>query len=140
MTDPPYRIPDWVRRADALECRACPVVCERVVYPSHCLRTSCRYAYAVDEHETRFFGCVQHVFAAELDISAFNGGGRADPYGPLRARCEPRRECRAGVEQAYGFLYSWNECVNPVFLRDPESFAPEAVRRLVDGADVDTGS
>jgi hypothetical protein len=124
----------------AVECRACPVVCERVVFPGHCLRSSCRYVYAVEEHGSTFFGCVQQIFAAELDISLFRKGGRVDPYGPLRARCSPRRECRAGVEQAYAFRYSWNDCLNPVFLRDPESFAPEAVRRIVDGSDAETGS
>jgi hypothetical protein len=137
MNDPPYKLPDWVRRESALECRACAVVCERVVFPAHCLRTSCRYVYAVEEHGSTYFGCVQQVFTAELDVSVFNGGGRVDPYGPLRTRCAPRRECRTGIEQAYGFLYTWNGCVNPIFLRDPDSFAPEAVRRLVDGTDAD---
>ncbi|MHB1343357.1 MAG: hypothetical protein ACYCX3_03245 [Thermoleophilia bacterium] len=135
MGTPAYETPEWLRRVGELECRACGVICERVVLPGHCLRSSCRYVYAVRENGVTYFGCVEQIFVAELDVSPFEKASRVDLYGALRARRRPRPECRSHVEQAYGFKYSWNSCVNPVFLRDPATFAPEAVRRLVHGDD-----
>lgn len=123
-----------------MECRGCEVVCERVVYPGHCLKSGCRYVYAVEEYGATFFGCVQQVFRAELDVAPFQTSKRVGLYGALRAHNPPRSECRARVEQAYAFRYSWNGCVNPVFLQDPAAFTPEAVRRLVSGTDLRPGS
>lgn len=133
MGSPAYETPEWLHRIGALECRSCAVVCERVVFPGHCLRSACRYVYAVREHGTTYFGCVEQIFAAELDLAPFERSPRTDLYGALRARRPPRAECRTHVEQAYAFKYSWNRCLNPVFLRDPAAFAPDAVRRLVNG-------
>lgn len=135
MGRPAFETPEWLHRLGALECRSCGVVCERVVYPGHCLKSGCRYVYAVRERDTTYFGCVEQVFAAELDVAPFESQARVDLYGALRARRPPRAECRTHVEQAYAFKYSWNTCVNPVFLRDPASFEPDAVRRLVNGPD-----
>lgn len=135
MGSPAYETPEWLRRIGDLECRACGVVCERVVFPGHCLRSSCRYVYAIREHDTTYFGCVAQIFSAELDVTPFERNPRVDFYGVLRARRPPRSECRTRVEQAYAFKYSWNSCLNPVFLRDPKTFAPDAVRRLVNGVD-----
>ncbi|MHB9148737.1 MAG: hypothetical protein ACYC33_01425 [Thermoleophilia bacterium] len=132
-------MPDWVERASALECRGCEVVCERVVFPGHCLKSACKYVYAVQDYGSTFFGCIHRVFAAELDVAPFQESNRVGLYGALRAHSTPRRECRAGVEKGYAFRYSWNGCVNPVFLRDPAAFTPEAVRRLVNGPDGGSG-
>lgn len=116
-----------------IECRDCAVICERVVYPSHCLRAPCRYVYAFVEDETTFFGCLQKVFVAELDVAPFVNSPRADHYGAIRTRREPLPECRGQIEQAYRSSYVRRECCNPTFRHHIGEFTPEAVRVLVEG-------
>lgn len=120
-------------KENRVECRACGVVCERVVRPAQCLRSGCRYVYAYEDGSTTYFGCVEKIFGAELDIAPFHSNPARDVYGALKIRRDPLPECRAQVEQAYGFRYTWQGCHNPIFLQPPTSWAPEAVRRLVEG-------
>jgi hypothetical protein len=55
-----------------LECRECEVVCERVVYPWHCLKSQCEGIYAYEDGDTTYFGCLYKVFAAEFDLAVFS--------------------------------------------------------------------
>ncbi len=57
-----------------LECRECDVICERVVYPWHCLKSNCEYVYAYEDDDTVYFGCLGKVFAAEFDLAVFSEG------------------------------------------------------------------
>jgi hypothetical protein len=109
------------------------VICERVVYPSHCLRSRCPYVYAFDEGDTTYFGCVAKVFSVELDLAPYQPRSSKDAYGALKAQRQPRPECRAEVERAYGAKYTWHQCRNPLFSYDPREYSPEAVRLIVDG-------
>ncbi len=118
------------------ECRACPVICERVVSPVHCLRSGCRFAYVFEQDGTLYFGCVEKVFSAELDLGPYQAGSRKDPYGVLRAVRKPLPECRQYVERAYEFLYSRRTCENPTFAHHPSDYSPDAVRRMVHGVGV----
>lgn len=111
------------RLADWLECRACGVICERVVYPWHCLkqRRTCVYAYR--EGAKLYFGCVHKVFLPELEVDAVEPsdsptGSRSDPYGPLRVLNSPRAECPVAVERAYPAGEGLSGCVNPLFVRE----------------------
>ena len=90
--------------------------------------------YAFVEDETTFFGCLQKVFVAELDVAPFVNSPRADHYGAIRTRREPLPECRGQIEQAYRSSYVRRECCNPTFRHHMGEFSPEAVRVLVEGA------
>jgi len=121
------------KRKGRVECRCCPVICERVVYPVHCLRSSCPYVYAFQEEGQLYFGCVEKVFVAELDLAPSQASPRSDVYGALKTFREPLRRCRSKVDRAYGFLYSRRDCANPTFAHDTHEFSPEAIESLVHG-------
>lgn len=118
----------------SVECRACEVVCERVVYPSHCLRSSCGAVYSYAEGDTTYFGCVHKVFRAEIDLAPHLDRPRADVYGAWKMRRDALAPCRVAVAEAYSFRYSFRGCVNPTFRQDPADYTPEAVRQLVEGS------
>jgi hypothetical protein len=123
------------RKRLRLECRECEVICERVVSPWHCLRSSCQYVYVFEDSETSYFGCLHKVFSPELDLSAFTDtAGRAgrggDPYGTLRAARTPRPECRTTVEQAYAPGPGRMSCCNPTFFHYPAGREEESIRLI----------
>ncbi len=90
-----------------LECRECNVICERVVYPWHCLKSNCENVYAYEDGETMYFGCLWKVFAAEFDMAVFcqvpgceassseSNPGAAANKGRLARRGGRRRRVRA---------------------------------------------
>jgi hypothetical protein len=114
-----------------LECRECEVICERVVSPSHCLSSKCRFVYSFADEQGEYFGCLHKIFAPELDLAALRRSLSGDSYGMLKAANRPRSECRSGVEQAYGRLVSNTCCCNPTFFHDPNSPRDEGMRLLV---------
>lgn len=157
----------WHGRRDRLrlECRECEVICERVVYPWHCLRSNCQCVYSYGDAEAMYFGCLYKVFAPELDLAAFcesvaggqgggddgvhepGAGGRSprtrtaklkssDPYGPVRVSRWPRPQCLVRVEQAYD-AGSAGGCCNPTFFHHPSGPAEDAMRLRARG--VETG-
>lgn len=129
----PQQQTDKQRARSRTDCRACPVVCEWVIYPVYCLRNGCPYIYAFEEDGTTFFGCVQGVFAAELDLAPYRRHPRRDVYGAFRATRTPLARCHQRLERVYEFRYKHRSCVNPVFAQHPRDYSPEAVRRLVEG-------
>ncbi len=133
MATSSYDKADGGRKVAQIECHRCPVICERVVYPTHCLKSDCRYVYAFTDESSTYFGCMAKVFTVELDLAAFDPGSTRDPYGALKAQRPPRDECKVQVEQAYGPKYSWQECRNPIFQHHPDEYSPDAIRRLVNG-------
>lgn len=122
------------RRRGRVECRSCAVICERVVYPVHCLRSSCPYVYAFQEEGQLYFGCVEKVFSAELDLAPYRASPRGDVYGALKTFREPLRRCRSKVDRAYEFLFSRRACLNPTFAHHTHEFSPEAIEYLVHGS------
>jgi hypothetical protein len=133
MREPYYDNRECEPKPEQLECHRCPVVCERVVYPAHCLQSGCRYVYAFDEGLHRYFGCLQKVFSVEIDLAPFQDSARRDVYGAVKAKRPPGPECLIRIEQAYRFRYSWQGCQNPTFLQHPDDYAPEAIRLIVEG-------
>jgi hypothetical protein len=133
MAAPSYDNAGEPTKTTPVECRRCGVICERIVYPVHCLRSKCRYVYAYEDSGSTYFGCIQRVFAVEIDLAPFEVDHRRDVYGGLKARIRPLPECHFRVERAYPFHYTWQGCANPTFLQHPDDYAPEAVRILVDG-------
>jgi hypothetical protein len=120
-----------VRRAEANECRRCSAFCDRVIAPATCVASECPNLYAYDDPLSgrRFMGCVQGVFATEIDVDLFAEAERTPQgFGTVRMAREPLARCEFGVEQAYesdgsrGF-----DCVNRRFFDWPDT-APDAIR------------
>jgi hypothetical protein len=129
-----------------LECRECEVICERVVSPWRCLKSSCPYVYTYKYQDTAYFGCLYKVFAPELDIAPFvaarqRGGRASDPYGHLRVVCSPRPECPVAIEQAYAAFASSGCCCNPTFFLHPQRPGDEGIRLITNIVpETETGS
>jgi hypothetical protein len=97
-------------------CRRCPVRCDKVVYPSGCLESSCIKLYAYEEAGRTFVGCIDRVFRVELDLEAFRSVERArGGFGALRAAREPHPYCRSDVDAAFEHRAD-GVCRNPDFL------------------------
>jgi hypothetical protein len=120
-----------VRRTDINECRSCSTFCDRVIAPATCVADSCPNLYAYDDPLTgrRYMGCVQQVFATEIDVEMFRQAERTRAgFGTVRLANAPLRRCRFTVEQAYdGRGLAGFRCVNKRFFDWPDE-APDAVR------------
>src|SRR5438477_9069665 len=79
-----------LRPQDELECRRCEVHCDKVVYPSACLARSCPFVYAYEEHGHTFIGCMQKVYAVEIDLGMLRAAERRhDGFGAVKAMRRP---------------------------------------------------
>jgi hypothetical protein len=115
-----------VLRETALnECRRCSTFCDRVIAPSTCVADNCPYLYAYDDPISgrRFMGCVQRVFASEIDVELFREAERTKAgFGTVRLAAAPLERCRFTVEQAYdGRGLEAYRCVNKAFFDWPET-------------------
>jgi hypothetical protein len=108
-----------LRPQDEVECRRCAVHCEKVVYPSACLQRSCPFAYAYEEHGHTFMGCMQKVFAVEIDLAMLNAAEQLQGFGAVRAAKKPLPMCRSEVDPCYEHRSGELGCVNPEFKELP---------------------
>ncbi|HKI92118.1 MAG TPA: hypothetical protein VJ986_07435 [Gaiellaceae bacterium] len=110
------RLPLPLRPQDEVECRRCEVHCDKVVYPSACLERSCPFVYAYEEHGHTFMGCLQKVFACEIDLDMLRAAeaGR-EGFGAVRALRGPLPMCRAEVNTCFDRRAPELGCVNPEF-------------------------
>jgi hypothetical protein len=120
-----------VRRAEANECRRCSRYCDRVIAPATCVAAGCPNLYSYDDPASgrRYMGCLQGVFASEIDVDLFAEAERTRAgFGTVRLAREPLGRCAFSVEQAYesrgGESY---RCVNRRFFDWPDS-AADAIR------------
>jgi hypothetical protein len=120
-----------VRRTELNECRQCSTYCDRVIAPATCVADRCPYLYAYDDPLSgrRFMGCLQQVFATEIDVELFGEAERTRPgFGSVRLAAAPLERCRFTVEQAYdGRGHERYRCVNKRFFDWPDA-GREAVR------------
>jgi hypothetical protein len=120
-----------VRRTEVNECRRCSTFCDRVIAPASCVADGCPYLYAYDDPVSgrRYMGCVQKVFATEIDVELFRQAERTRAgFGTVRLANAPLKRCRFTVEQAYdGQGMDAYRCVNKRFFDWPDE-APDAVR------------
>jgi hypothetical protein len=120
-----------VRRTEVNECRRCSTFCDRVIAPASCVADGCPYLYSYDDPLSgrRYMGCVQKVFATEIDVELFRQAERTRAgFGTVRLANTPLRCCRFTVEQAYdGKGTDAYRCVNKRFFDWPDE-APDAVR------------
>ena len=102
------------------ECRQCCAFCDRVVHPSGCIESGCQYLYLFDDEDTgtRYMGCMNKVFRAEIDVEAFEQAQRTrHGFGGVKMTGLPLPQCRSSVERAYDGHGEPFECVNPSFFR-----------------------
>lgn len=122
-----------IRRTEINECRQCSTYCDRVIAPANCVADGCPYLYAYDDPLSgrRFMGCLQQVFATEIDVELFRRAERTRAgFGTVRMAAAPQRNCRFTVEQAYdGRGLEAYRCVNKTFFDWPET-GPDAIRAL----------
>ncbi len=125
MSDPPLRG----------SCRACPVRCERVVYPAHCVAISCPRLYAHEDGGERWIGCIDAVFTTEVHLAALCEIEAGHPgFGALRADGQPRAQCKVAIDRTFPHRDA-SGCTEPGFRtahpeapqgRDPVRVRPPA--------------
>jgi hypothetical protein len=120
-----------VRQTQVNECRRCSTFCDRVIAPAACVAQECPFLYAYDEPLSgrRFMGCMQKVFATEIDVALFEQAERTrGGFGSVKVAREPLRRCAFTVERAIeaGFGEAYR-CTNRRFFDYPDS-APDALR------------
>jgi hypothetical protein len=120
-----------VRRTEANECRRCAAFCDRVIAPATCVESHCPNLYAYDDGLSgrRYMGCLQGVFATEIDVELFERAERSRAgFGTVRLAREPLARCRFEVEQAFVSDGDGDfACINKAFFDWPDS-APDAIR------------
>jgi hypothetical protein len=119
--DPPMaRI---VRQTEANECRRCGTYCDRVIAPSACVERGCPFLYSYDEPLSgrRFMGCMQNVFATEIDVELFREAERTRAgFGTVRMAALPLPLCPFEIERAHEGDGADRQCVNPRFQDWPD--------------------
>ena len=111
-----------VRQTHANECRRCSTFCDRVIAPSACVAQDCPFLYAYDDPLSgrRYMGCVQKVFATEIDVELFREAERTRAgFGTVRLAGYPLARCAFEVEQAREGREE--RCVNPRFFDWPDA-------------------
>ncbi|MGN6380157.1 MAG: hypothetical protein ACTHNU_14490 [Gaiellales bacterium] len=115
------QVPPQAPAADAVECRGCGVVCQKVVYPSACLARSCPFLYAHDQFGHTYVGCTHGVFSTEIDLDVLRRAARRrNGFGAVRAMRQPFDICPSGVERAYEDREDPLGCINPEFHELPD--------------------
>ena len=103
------------------ECRRCSVHCDKVVYPAACVERACPFVYAFEEHGHTYIGCMQKVFAVEIDLHLLREAEAARAgFGAVKAQRRPLPMCRAEVEPCYAGRSDELGCVNPEFHELPQ--------------------
>jgi hypothetical protein len=113
-----------IRRLETNECRRCSAYCDRVIAPSACIAQGCPNLYAYDDPLTgrRFMGCVQKVFATEIDVELFQEAERTRAgFGTVRLAGAPLARCEFEIERAHEGME--DPCVNPRFFDLPDAAA-----------------
>jgi hypothetical protein len=108
------------------ECRRCRTFCDKLIEPRGCVEMRCRYLYSyVDARNgVQYVGCMQEVFAAEVDLDpVMEPGG----FGGVKMTGDALPHCQFSVERAYGGAGEAYDCVNPRFF-DCSDTGPEGLR------------
>jgi hypothetical protein len=118
------------------ECRQCCSFCDRVVHPSGCIASGCKFLYLYDDEDTgrRFMGCMNKVFRGEIDFELFEQAERTrHGYGGVKMTGIPLPQCRTAVERAYDGYGEAFDCVNPAFFAGPAAEELDGAFDLRDG-------
>jgi len=105
---------------DEVECRRCEVHCDKVVYPGACLERSCPFVYAYEAWGHTYVGCMQKVYAVEIDLDLLCAAeSRADGFVGIRATGAPLPMCKVEVAPCYEGRGDELGCRNPEFHEIP---------------------
>ena len=114
----PTKLP--LRPQDEVECRRCEVHCDKVVYPGACLERSCPFVYAYEAWGHTYVGCMQKVYAVEIDLDLLQAAeARAEGFGGIRATGAPLPMCKVEVAPCYEARGDELGCRNPEFHEIP---------------------
>lgn len=106
------------KTSEGTECRQCCGFCDKLINPRGCIEMDCPflYTYVDDRSGRRFMGCIQKVFAVEIDVDMFNKAERTrQGFGGVKAAREPMPLCPMSVERSYEGSGEAFDCVNPRF-------------------------
>jgi hypothetical protein len=109
-----------LRPQDEAECRRCDVHCDKVVYPASCVDRACPFLYAYEDHGHTYIGCMQKVFAVEIDLDLMRIAEASEAgFGAVKALRQPLPMCHVEVESTYESRVDELGCVNPEFFELP---------------------
>ena len=109
-----------LRPQDEVECRRCNVHCDKVVYPGACLERSCPFVYAYEAWGHTYVGCMQRVYAVEIDLDLLCAAEeQRDGFGGIRATGAPLPMCKVEVAPCYESRGDELGCRNPEFHEIP---------------------
>jgi hypothetical protein len=106
------------RVVEGTECRQCCAFCDKLVEPRRCIEMDCPFLYAYEnEHNGRqYMGCLQKVFAVEIDVEMFKSAERTrHGFGGIKVAREPLAMCPMNVERSYEGDGPAFDCTNPRF-------------------------
>lgn len=86
------------------------------------MAAGCRFLYFYDDETTgsRFMGCLNKVFDAEIDVEVFGEAERTRlGFGGVKLTGRPLSVCRTTVERAYDGHGEAFECINLSFFTPP---------------------
>ncbi len=108
------RGPDKIRHG---ECRECRTFCDKLIEPRGCLELRCRFLYSYFDplSGNRYMGCMNKVFAAEIDVDLFEAAEVTGGYGGIKLTGTPMPQCQFRVEPSYEGAGPAHSCVNPKF-------------------------
>ncbi len=101
-------------RTQAGECRQCRSFCDKLIEPRGCVEMRCRFLYSYVDmlNGEQYVGCMQEVFAAEVELGAvLEPGG----FGGVKMTGDALPQCQFTVERAYEGSGSSYDCVNRRF-------------------------
>jgi hypothetical protein len=76
---------------------------------------ACPRLYAHDVDGTRWIGCIDKVFTAEVDAAALAAQDAAHPgFGALRAEGTPRTQCKVAIDPTFPHRDD-EPCTQPAF-------------------------
>ena len=109
-----------LRPQDEVECRRCEVHCDKVVYPAACLDRSCPFVYAYEAWGHTYVGCMQKVYAVEIDLDLLRAAEvRSEGFGAVKATRAPLPMCKVEVAPCYESRGDELGCRNPEFSEIP---------------------
>jgi hypothetical protein len=101
-------------RTQAGECRQCRSFCDKLIEPRGCVEMRCRFLYSYVDmlNGEQYVGCMQEVYAAEIELEAvLEPGG----FGGVKMTGEALPQCQFTVERAYEGSGPSYDCVNQRF-------------------------
>lgn len=75
--------------------------CDRLVLPAGCVEAECTRLYAYEEAGRTYVGCLEKVFAVEVDLAMLEAAERDRGYGGVRLAREPLPVCRCAVDATF---------------------------------------